>query len=466
MKPAGMALHWKVLIALGLGVACGAGVHELWTNAVWARLGVNDAASFLAFKPSAANDAAGLAAWAARWIGDANEFVGKLFLQSLRFIAVPIVLFSLIIAVAGVGDVRQLGRIGLKTLACFGLTLVIAVTIAVGLGRVVAPGSYVSVDTRERILAQYAGEAAQRVETAHQLKDQGVWAYLLGIIPTNPFSALANAQMLQVVAAAFLLGLGLTMIPREKSAPVVAFCEGIAEAVMQLVRVLMVLAPLAVFCLVTQFVASVGVGALGSVLAYVACVVGGLGIVLLIEYPLLMLAMTPRGNKVGYRRFFQGMAPAATLAFSSSSSSATLPVTIQCARDRLGVPSDIVNFVCPMGTTLNMDGTALYQVISVLFLAQLYGIDLTLGQHLTVGVMAAVVAVGTPGLPGASVIMMAIVLESVGVPTQGIAIILAVDRVLDMCRTIVNVSGDAVACVVVAGSEGRLAPPSAEPARA
>jgi Na+/H+-dicarboxylate symporter len=221
----------------------------------------------------------------------------------------------------------------------------------------------------------------------------------------------------------------------------------------------MAAAPVAVFCLITQFVSVVGVGALKSVFVYCACVIGGLAIVLVIEYPLLMLLMTPRDNRVGYKRFFRGLAPAQTLAFSSSSSSATLPVTIQCARDRLGVPEDIANFVCPMGTTLNMDGTALYQVISVLFLAQLYGIELTLGQHITVGIMSAVVAVGTPGLPGASVVMMAIVLESVGVPPQGIAIILAVDRILDMARTIVNVSGDAVACVVVAGSEGRLLKP-------
>jgi Na+/H+-dicarboxylate symporter len=281
---------------------------------------------------------------------------------------------------------------------------------------------------------------------------------LLGVIPTNPFAAMANAQILQVVATAFLLGIGLTMIPREKSETFVRFAEAISEAVMALVRLIMKLAPFAVFCLITQFVSAVGLGALKSVLVYCLCVIGGLGIVLLIEYPLLMLIATPRGNKVGYRRFFKGLAPAQALAFSSSSSSATLPVTIQCARDRLGVPESIANFVCPMGTTLNMDGTSLYQVISVLFLAQLYGIDLTLSQHITVGVMAAVISVGMPGLPGASVAMMAIVLESVGVPTEGIAIILAVDRVLDMARTIVNVSGDAVACVVVAGSEGTLEP--------
>ena len=295
-----------------------------------------------------------------------------------------------------------------------------------------------------------------------ELKDQGVWAYLLGIIPTNPFAAIANAQMLQVVATAFLLGVGLTLLPVEKSRPVVAFCEAIAEAVMQLVRMIMIAAPLAVFCLITQFVATVGLGAMQSLLVFCVMVVGGLAIVLLIEYPLLMLVMTPRGNKMTYARYFRGMTPAMALAFSSSSSSATLPVTIQCAKDGLGVPGDIANFVCPMGTTLNMDGTAFYQVVSVLFLAQLYGMDLTLAQHITVAIMAAVVAVGTPGLPSAGIVMMAIVLDSVKVPTEGIAIILAVDRVLDMCRTIVNVAGDTVACVVVAGSEGRLGP---DPAR-
>ncbi|MBL8886326.1 MAG: dicarboxylate/amino acid:cation symporter [Phycisphaerales bacterium] len=456
----GLALHWKVIIALVLGVIVGASIFEFWSASTWSAIGVGDAAAFRDFKPSDANAGAGIAAGVARFVGGLNEFVGRMFLQTLRFIAVPIVLFSLIIAVAGVGDLRKLGRIGTKTLLCFGFTLIVAVAIAVLLGKFVAPGTFVTPEARAQILAQYAGEAAQRVQTAHQLKDQGVWAYLLGIIPTNPFNAIANAQMMQVVASAFLIGIGLTLIPRERAAPVVGFCEGMAEAVMALVRLIMFFAPIAVFCLIAQFVATVGMGALKSVLAYCLCVVGGLAIVLFIEYPALMYVCTPRANKMTPGRFFRGMAPAATLAFSSSSSSATLPVTIQCARDRLGVPADIANFVCPIGTTLNMDGTALYQVISVLFLAQLYGIELTLAQHITVGIMSAVVAVGTPGLPGASVIMMAIVLESVGVPTEGIAIILAVDRVLDMSRTIVNVSGDAVACVVVAGSEMGVATPA------
>ncbi|MFZ4576280.1 MAG: dicarboxylate/amino acid:cation symporter, partial [Phycisphaerales bacterium] len=453
----GLALHWKVLIALALGVLVGAGVNEFWTAQTWSSLGVGDPKAWVDFQASDQNSAAAAAAGVARFLGKANKFAGDLFLQSLKFIAVPIVFFSLLLAVAGVGDIRKIGRIGIKTLVCFAFTLLVATAIAVVLGKFVAPGTYVTEADRALIVAEFSGQAAARVQTAHQLKDQGVWAYLVGIIPTNPFNAMANAQMLQVVASAFLLGVGLTMLPREKSDPVVRFAEGVSEAVMALVRIIMAVAPFAVFCLIVQFVAAVGLGALKSVLVYCGCVIGGLGIVLLVEYPLLMIAMTPRGNRMGYGRFFRGLAPAQALAFSSSSSSATLPVTIQCTRDRLGVPESIANFVCPMGTTLNMDGTSLYQVISVLFLAQLYGIELTLGQHVTVGVMAAVVSVGTPGLPGASVVMMAIVLESVGVPTEGIAIILAVDRVLDMARTIVNVSGDAVACVVVAGSEGTLA---------
>lgn len=455
-----LAMHWRVLIALAAGVVAGACINTLWTPQAWHMLGVRDGAAFVRFADVEENAAAGAVAMLIRFFARANQFVGDSFLQSLRFIAVPIVLFSLISAVAGVGDLRKIGRIGVKTLLCFLTTLLVAVTIAVVLGKVVGPGTFVSGEARAALVASKAADAAARVAQAHELKSKGgldyFFSYILNLVPANPFASLASATMMQVVATALLFGVGLTMIPEGKARPVIAFCEGAAEAVMAIVRIIMLFAPIAVFCLTVQFVAGVGVGALASVLVFCLCVVGGLSIVLFVEYPLLIAVVSPRGNRFGYANFFRGLAPAMTLAFSSSSSSATLPVTIQCARDRLGVPEDIVNFVCPLGTTLNMDGTALYQVISVLFLAQLYGVELTWAQHITVGIMSAVVAVGTPGLPGASVIMMAIVLESVSVPTEGIAVILAVDRVLDMCRTIVNVSGDAVACVVVAGSEGRL----------
>ncbi|QOI98966.1 MAG: dicarboxylate/amino acid:cation symporter [Phycisphaeraceae bacterium] len=451
-------LHWKVLTALVLGVALGAAINHWWTPQTWASLGVHNPAAFLDFKPADDNNPS-FAALAARFLGDLNEFLGKLFLQALRFIAVPVVLFSLILAVASVGNPRQMGRLGLKTIAIFLFTTALAVVVALLVASWVAPGTRVPPDVRASIIAQYGSQSAAGLQSAHALKDSGVWNYLLNILPTNPFNAIANAQILQVVASAILIGLGLSLIPKDKAQPVVRFAEGLVEAVMQLVSLIMVAAPFAVFCLITQFVSTVGLGALTSVLAYALAVIGTLAAILLIEYPILLFLASPRHNRMTPARFFRGMAPAQTLAFSSSSSAATLPVTIQCAQ-RLGVPRDIAGFVCPLGTSLNMDGTALYQTISVVFLAQLYGVDLSTAQLVTVGVMACAVSVGLPGLPSASVAMMAIVLDSVGVPTEGVAIILAVDRFLDMCRTIVNVSGDAVAAVVVAGTEGRLDPPA------
>jgi Na+/H+-dicarboxylate symporter len=451
-----MALHWKVLIALAIGIALGSILHYGWTADTWKSLGVVDLKAFLAGKATDANAAAGFAAHAAKFAVDACAFVGKLFLLSLRFIAIPIILSSMILAVASLGDIRKVGRIGLKTITCFAITLVVAIVIAIGIVQIVKPGKFVTPEAKAKLLGDFSGELASKMQSGAAAQNQTVWSFLLDIIPANPFAALAKGDMLQVVAIGFLVGVGLTMIPREKSGPVVAFFDGLSETMMELVRLIMACAPVAVFCLITQTVTNLGFGSLASVLLYCLCVIGGLAIVLLIEYPILIMLMTPRAAGMTPRRFFSCISPAITLAFSSSSSTATLPVTMACCRDRLKVPESIVNFVCPMGTTINMDGTALYQVISVVFLSQLYGMDLSASQLLTVGVMAAVVAIGAPGLPGASVIMMAIVLESVGIPTEGIAIILAVDRVLDMSRTIVNVAGDAVACVVVAGWEGTL----------
>jgi proton glutamate symport protein len=458
MPRAGLALHWKVLIALSLGVIIGTTLHLGWTADTWKSLGVIDVKAYLAGRASDANAAAGFAASAARFAVDACAFVGKLFLISLRFIAVPVVLASMILAVATVGDVRRVGRIGLKTLTCFALTTVVALVIAIGIVQVFKPGKFVSDEAKARLLGDFSGELTSKMQSASAARGQTVWTFLLDIIPSNPFHALANGLMLQVVATGFLIGVGLTMIPRDKASPVVTFFDGFSATMTALVRLIMACAPVAVFCLITQTVTNLGLSALGSVLLYCLCVIGGLATVLLVEYPILMFLMTPKHARMTPQRFFAGLSPAITLAFSSSSSTATLPVTMACARDRLGVPASIVNFVCPMGTTINMDGTTLYQVVSVVFLSQLYGMDLSAMQLITVGLMAIVVSIGAPGLPGASVIMMAIVLESVGIPTEGIAIILAVDRLLDMSRTIVNVAGDAVACVLVAGWEGELSP--------
>ena len=456
----GLALHWRVLIALTLGVVVGVVANSWWTNDVWASMGVADPAAFLKGKPADSNTGHSWAADAVRFCIVANEFVGTLFIKGLRLIAVPVVFFSIIGAVAGVGDVKKVGRIGGKTVLWFVFTMIVSVLIALAIVLTVKPGSFVDADSRATLEAQQAGLAAARVQASRDFSDAGgvryFFDYLLSAVPDNPFASLASGNILQVISAAILLGLGLSMIPRERAKPALTLAESLAEAVMAVVAALMKLAPIAVFCLSAKFIATVGMDALLGTAVFCACVIGGLASILFIIQPIMLWIVTPASHKIGLRGFLKGMAPAITLAFSSSSSSATLPVTIRCTREGLGVPDDLANFVCPLGSTLNMDGTALYQVISVLFLAQLYGVDLSTSQHVTVGVMAVVVAMGSPGLPGSSVVMMAVVLEAVGVPTAGVAIILAVDRLLDMCRTIVNVTGDAVCAVAIASGEGRL----------
>jgi Na+/H+-dicarboxylate symporter len=457
MKSRGMALHWKILLGLVLGVALGVALNAWWTGETWSRLGVNDAKDFLAGKANPANDGAVLGAMAIRVAVRAAKLVADLFLRGLRFIAVPVILFSIISAVAGLADLRRLGRIGGKTLGIFALTVVIASGVGLVLVNVVRPGSRVSEETRQRITEQMMPQARQRLDSAKaQSESLSAWDQVTNALPTNPFAALAQGDMLQVVVAAILVGIGLILIPKPRRDVVVGFCDALADAVLQLVRLLMQLAPFAVFCLVVPVVAGMGLELVGALAAYCVTTLVGLGVVLFLEYPLLTRAFTPAGNKVGYRRFFRGMAPAQLLAFSSSSSAATLPATMECCNDRLGVPEEITSFVCPLGTTINMDGTALYQIISVIFLAQLSGVDLSWAQQATVALLAILVAVGAPGLPGSSVVMMTVVLQAVGLPGEGIAIILAVDRLLDMARTVVNVSGDAAAAVIVAGSEGRL----------
>lgn len=459
MQPTGrLALHWKVLIALILGVLVGAVVNEYWTADTWKQMGVADPKAFVAGKPSDANTPT-LTAETAKILKLANTFVGDLFLRGLRFIAIPVVFFSLVVAVAGVGDLRKVGRVGVKAVLWFLFTMTVSVAIALAIALLVRPGSFVSESARDALLASNASEAAVRIKAAQELPTTGAayfFQYLLDLVPANPFVALAGGPMLQVLSAAILFGIGLTMIAKESADLVVRFCSAAGDAVMALVRLVLLLSPYAVFCLSSRFIADVGPDALLSLLVFCLSVVGGLAAIVFVFQPIMLLAVTPKENKIGLRRFLRGMAPAFTLAFSSSSSSATLPATIQCTRDGLGVPADIANFVCPLGSTLNMDGTALYQVLSVLFLAQLFGVELTMAQHLTVAVMAIAVAVGSPGLPGASVVMMSVVLDAVGVPVAGVAIILAVDRLLDMCRTVANVSGDAVSAVAVASSEGRM----------
>lgn len=453
MESKGLALHWKILIGMLLGAAAGFAVNALWTPQVWNSLGVQDSAAYLAHRHVDANLAAGWGAWGARFIAELTQFIGDLFLRCLRFIAVPIVLFSLIYAVASLGDPRKLGRMGGKTIALFLFTGFVSAALGVTIATVFAPGEGMAADVRENLPGVNVSQAEQAAKGAETISG---WKMALDAVTTNPFNSIANAQMLQIVVLSIAIGLGLTMIPKEKARAAIEVCESFAEAVLRLVQLLMHAAPYAVFALMAGIIGSFGVNVFVALAKYCFVVIAGLAIILFVLYPTLTTLLTPRGNRVGWKRFFRATAPAQLVAFSSSSSAATLPVTMECARDRLGASEDVASFVCSLGVSFNMDGTAMYQAVVVTFLAQLYGVDLTFADRLLVTVMAASLSIGVPGIPGGSLVVMAVVLDSIGVPAQGIAIILAVDRVLDMCRTVINVSGDTMGCAIIAASEGKL----------
>lgn len=453
MKRPRRPLHVWILLALVAGALLGVLLNVAWTGTTWKTLGVENASAFLAGTTDEANAQAGLAASVVRFVVSAARFTGDLFLRLLRLIAVPVVLFSLVAAVAGVGSGKELGRMGAKTIGVFALTATLAVILALVIANAVRPGRFVDAATRDALIAQRSADAASRATMAGEFAAKNtLWSQVLDSVASNPFAALASGNMLQVVTLSLLLGVGLTLVPAARRRPVTESLETLAEACLKLVGLIMKLAPVAVFCLSAGLVATLGWSVLQALSVFVAATVGGLAIILFFEYPAVMWLLTPASRRMRPKEFFRGTAPAQALAFSSSSSAATMPVTMECC-DRLGVPRSVSSLVVPLGTTINMDGTALYQVMSVTFLAQLFGIPLDFGQQATVALMSIFVAIGSPGLPGASIVLMVFVLEAVGVPVSGLAIILAVDRLLDMCRTVVNVSGDACAAIVVAGKD-------------
>ncbi|HHN77563.1 MAG TPA: dicarboxylate/amino acid:cation symporter, partial [Phycisphaerales bacterium] len=282
------------------------------------------------------------------------------------------------------------------------------------------------------------------------------WQTLLDIVPKNPFAALAQTKMLQVVFASLLIGIALTRIDRDKARAVIGFCDAMTDVIIQIVHWVLMLAPIAVFALIVEVVADVGIDVLGSLIKYSLTVVAGLAIMIFIVYPTALKLFTP----VGYGRFFRAISPAQLLAFSSASSGATLPVTMDCCEQRLGLSEEVTSFVIPLGATVNMDGTALYQGVAAVFIAQLFGIDLSLMDQLTIILTATMASIGTAAVPGAGIIMLIIVLQTLDFPDYavagGIAVILAVDRILDMCRTACNVTGDCMVATVVAAGEGAI----------
>jgi Na+/H+-dicarboxylate symporter len=377
--------------------------------------------------------------------------IGDLFLRLIRMVVVPLVFSSLLVGTATVGDPKKLGRIGGRTMAYYLCTTAIAITIGLLIANIVQPGSGMDPIVHEQLLVDFGGGANDSVDSMRQRPS--VTDTLLEIVPQNPIEALATANMLQIIFCAVLFGVALTLVPKpEHKAAVLGFFEGVSAAMIQLVHIVMLIAPIGVLALMAVAVGQFGLDVLRVLLLYAACVALGL----IVHMTLVYTAAVKLFAKMSPRRFFAAIRPAQLVAFSTSSSSAALPVTMERVTKGLGVPEQISSFVLPLGATINMDGTALYQGVATVFIAQVYGIDLGLSGQLTIVLMATLASIGAAAVPGVGIITLAMVLDQLGLPLDGIALILGVDRMLDMLRTATNITGDASAAVIVAAAEGQL----------
>lgn len=388
----------------------------------------------------------GLADFTDDWI----KPFGDIFIRALKLIAIPLVIVSLIDGVSNLSDVAKLSRLGGKTIAFYLSTTVIAVTVGLLTVNLIKPGTFLSSERRDQFREQYASDINLKVETV-DAQEKGPLSIIVDIVPENLFSSLSdNTNMLQVIFFAILFGVAMMMSPKEKVAPVKSFFQGANSIILSIVDIIMRYAPLGVFALLAsmridlELVKTLGVFSLSVVLA--------LAFMAFVVYPGILRLFA----KVRFVPFMKGILPAQILAFSTSSSAATLPVTMKCVENNLGVSEEVSSFVLPLGATINMDGTSIHQGVSAVFIAQAFGIALNLEQQLTILLTAVLASIGTAAVPGAGIIMLIIVLQSVGIDPAGLALILAVDRPLDMLRTVVNITGDAVVASVVANSEDKL----------
>ncbi|MCZ2257891.1 dicarboxylate/amino acid:cation symporter [Sporosarcina sp. G11-34] len=362
---------------------------------------------------------------------------GDLFLRLIKFIIAPLILSTLVVGVAGTSDPKQLGRIGIKTVAYYLGTTALAIIIGLAVAFSIAPGKGVNISTEGLSIPEAAAQ-----------EPQGAITTLLNIIPENPFTALANGNILQIIFFALFIGVAITLVGR-RAQPVYRFFEGFAEVMYKITGIVMKVAPIGVLGLLAPVIGQYGLSVLLPLLkvilaVYIACI---------LHAAIVYSTAVKTWGKMSPLAFFKGISPAALIAFSTASSSGTLPMTIKNTNENLGVPNKISSFVLPLGATINMDGTAIYQGVAVIFIAQFYSLNLSFTQLLTVVLITILASIGTAGVPGAGMIMLAMVLTSVNMPLEGIALIAGIDRVLDMMRTMVNVVGDASAAVVVAGTE-------------
>ena len=418
-----MQLHTKILLGLIMGALAGVG----------------------------ANMFAGGAGWV-RWIGDnvANP-VGQVFLRMLLMTVVPLVFASISLGVAGLGDVRKVGRVGGKTLGYFFLSTVISAVIGLTLVNLFQPGAGMSPEIRQELFDTYRSQA-QGLQAGGETRF-GINTFV-NIVPRNPVQAAANMDMLAVIFFALLFGAALTLIRPERAKPMVQVLEALGDVVIKIIDFAMKLAPYGVFGLIFVVTSRFGWAILQQLGLYVVIVVAGL----VIHATVTLSALVRIFGGLNPLVFWRKARASVITAFSTSSSNATLPTNIAVAEKEFGIPATVAGFVLPLGATMNMNGTALYEGVTVLFLAQVFGVDLSFPTQVIVVLLSVLMAIGAAGVPGGSLPLIMVVLATVGVPPESIAVILGVDRILDMCRTTLNVSGDLTAAVYIARSEGGWKP--------
>ena len=394
--------------------------------------------------------------WGPKIVSDWVKPFGNIFINSLKLIAVPLILASLIKGVSDLKDISKLSKMGGRTIAIYITTTIIAVSIGLLIVNTIKPGNSISEETRDELVSNYRGDVNNQIAEAEKQRESGPLQALEDLVPSNIFSAASdNGKMLQVIFFAIFFGVGLILIPEKQAAPVKAFFDGFNEVILKLIDLIMLAAPYGVFALLASLVVeSPSLDLFRALAWYALCVVLGL-ILMVCVYLLIVYLYTKKTPSF----FINGMAPAQLLAFSTSSSAATLPVTMERVEEHMGVDEEVASFVLPIGATINMDGTSLYQAVAAVFIAQAFGMDLSLSAQLGIIVTATLASIGSAAVPGAGMVMLVIVLAQAGIPEAGLALIFAVDRPLDMCRTVVNVSGDATVSMIVAKSFGKLGEP-------
>ena len=397
--------------------------------------------------------------WGKSFVIDWIKPFGTIFINVLKLIAVPLILASLIKGVSDLKDLSKLSSMGSKTIGIYIVTTLIAVSIGITVVNIVKPGNSISEKTRKELVVNYQGATNSKIIAAEKQKEAGPLEALVNIVPSNIFNAASNnGNMLQVIFFAIFFGIGIILIPEEKSKPVKAFFDGVNEVILKMIDIIMLSAPFGVFALLAALVAeSPSLDLFKALGWYALCVIFGL-ILMILVYILLVYTITRKTPSF----FINGISPAQLLAFSTSSSAATLPVTMERVEEHLGVEEEVSSFVLPIGATINMDGTSLYQAVAAVFIAQAFGMDLSFSVQLGIIATATLASIGSAAVPGAGMVMLVIVLAQAGIPEAGLALIFAVDRPLDMCRTTVNVTGDAAVSMIIAKTMGKLGKPKSK----